>query len=81
MPLSIWGGRGSPKKQRFSKWPTSVSKEHAFFICGAILTNKRSILTNSDMGIQFLTFYSNIKHILDRGFKNAAGNNVIQKEI
>ena len=46
----------SPEKQRFPKWPPSVPNDHECFICGAILTNKRSILTNSGMGILFLTF-------------------------
>ena len=52
-PLDFWGE--SPEKQRFQKWPPPVPDEQKFFICGAILTNKSAILTNSAMGISFLT--------------------------
>ena len=53
MPLAILGGGGgsTQKKQRSQKWPPSILDEHEF-----ILTNKRSILTNSGLGIPFLTF-------------------------
>ena len=47
MPLSMSGEKS--RKTAFSKMV-----EQKFFICGAILTNKRSILTNSAMGILFL---------------------------
>ena len=47
---------GKPQKQSFPKWLPSVPDEHEFFICGAIFTSKRSILTNLGMGIPFLTF-------------------------
>ena len=50
-------GGESPKKQRFLKWRPSVPGENEIAFCGAILTNKRSILTISDMGIPFLTFF------------------------
>ena len=79
MPRSIL--KRSLKKQCFPKWPSSVPDKHEIFFCGAILTNKRSILTNLGMGIPFLTFCLNLKHIFDHELKMAAANSVIQKQI
>ena len=74
-PSRFWGE--SPEKQRFQKWLSPVPAEQKIFICGAILTNKRSILTNSAMEISFLTFFFTIKHILEHEFKMAAAKNEI----
>ena len=56
------------KKQRFPKWLPSVPDEHAIYLCGAILTNKRSILTNSG------------NTILTVKFKMVAVNNEIREQ-
>ena len=63
MPLSILGGKS--RKTAFSKMAT-IGSGRTFFICGAILINKRSILTNS--GDSISDIYFNHNHILEHEF-------------
>ena len=77
-PLDFWGK--VPKKQLFSKWPPSVAVEQEIFFCVAILTHKRSILTNSGMGILFLIFVYTINTFLTLKLKMATVNNAIRKQ-
>ena len=55
----------SPEKQ--SKWPPLLPTLglHEFFICGTILTNKRSILTNSGVEL-FMTFILTLNVFLNK---------------
>ena len=77
-PLDFWGK--VKKNSFFSKWPPSVAVEHEIFFCGAILTNKISILTNSSMGILFVTFVFTISTFLTLKLKMATVNNAIRKQ-
>ena len=78
MPLPLFGEKS--QKQRFPKWPPSIPDEHEIFFCGAILTNKRSILTISGMGIPFLTFVFIISTFLTLKFKMTVVNNAIHEQ-
>ena len=71
---------GKVKKKCFLKWPPSVPGKHAIFLCGGILTNKRSILTNSCTRIPFLTFVFTRNTFLTLKFKMAAVNNTIHEQ-